>query len=90
MIVSASDNEITKAQKLLAENGIWVEPASAASIAGMKKMIEGGQIKLNGKTIVAVCTGHGLKDPDIISRNFKSPMIIPADLISLEKEIFHG
>jgi len=90
MIVSATDEEILAAQDLLAASGIWVEPASAAGIAGLKNKINDGTIDLEGKLVVAVCTGHGLKDPDIIAAKFKQPKILPPDLMTLEKEILHG
>ena len=89
MIISATDEEILAAQDLLAASGIWVEPASAAGIAGLKKKIADGTIDLDGKQVVAVCTGHGLKDPDIITQEFKQPKILPPDLSILEKEILH-
>jgi len=90
MIVSVTDEEILTAQDLLAASGIWVEPASAAGIAGLKNKIYDGTIDLEGKQVVAVCTGHGLKDPDIIAAKFKQPKILPPDLMTLEKEILHG
>ncbi|OGZ06406.1 MAG: threonine synthase [Candidatus Lloydbacteria bacterium RIFCSPHIGHO2_01_FULL_54_11] len=65
-MLAASDAEILDAQKLLASEGIWVEPASAAPLAGLMKDIKAG-CNLNGKTVVLVCTGNGLKDPDIVS-----------------------
>ena len=84
MIISVTDEEILAAQNLLAASGIWVEPASAAGIAGLKKKINDGTIDFEGKQVVAVCTGHGLKDPDIIAAKFKQPKILPADLMALE------
>ncbi len=89
MIISATDEEILAAQNLLAASGIWVEPASAAGLAGLKKKIKDGTIDLKGKQVVAVCTGHGLKDPDIITAKFEQPKIIPPDLTILEEEILH-
>ncbi len=89
-IISASDEEILAAQRLLADSGIWVEPASAAGIAGLKKEIESGRFEPKGKTIVAVCTGHGLKDPTVITDTFEKPRVLPATLEALEKEIIHG
>jgi len=85
MIVSATDEEILAAQNLLAASGIWVEPASAAGIAGLKNKINDGTIELEGKQVVAVCTGHGLKDPDIIAAKFKQPKILPPNLTTLEE-----
>ncbi len=62
---TVSDSEILKAQRDLAtKEGIFVEPASAASIAGLKKMIESGDID-RSEVVVCVATGHGLKDPSV-------------------------
>ena len=64
-ILAVSDDEIIAAQKLLAGEGIWVEPASAAGLAGLIKEANSGLV-LDAKQVVIVCTGHGLKDPDIV------------------------
>ena len=62
---TVSDEEILNAQKLLARTeGIGVEPASAASIAGLKKLVDEGVID-KGETITCVVTGHLLKDPNV-------------------------
>ena len=90
MIVSATDEEILSAQKLLASSGIWVEPASAAGIAGLRKNIEEGNIDIKGKQVVAICTGHGLKDPDIIIGEFIHTKVLPPNLTILEQEILNG
>ncbi len=65
-MLSVSDAEILDAQKLLASEGVWVEPASAASLAGLIKETKAGT-NLSGKKIVLVCTGNGLKDPDSVT-----------------------
>ncbi len=65
---SVSDEEIIKAQKLLArKEGIFVEPASASSIAGLIKLLDEGVID-RSERIVCITTGHGLKDPDAAIR----------------------
>jgi len=65
-ILSATDNEIRRAQRLLADHeGIFGEPASAASVAGLIKARRTGLIKRRN-AIVCVITGHGLKDQSII------------------------
>lgn len=90
MIISVTDNEILSAQKLLASSGIWVEPASAAGVAGLIKQSEENRISFRNKKIVAVCTGHGLKDPDIITENYKKPKVFPSDLSALEEAILNA
>ena len=85
-IIAVSDAEILSAQKILASEGVWVEPASAAGLAGLIAESTVGKFDARGKRIVVVCTGHGLKDPSIITESFTSPKIIPANyeaLISL-------
>jgi threonine synthase len=67
---SVSDNEILEAQSLLAKyEGLFVEPASASPIVGLKKVLDTGFVSKNEK-IVCVATGHGLKDPQIILNNY--------------------
>jgi threonine synthase len=84
-IVAATDEEILAMQRRLAAEGIWVEPASAAGLAGLANEIQAGTIELAGKRVVAVCTGHGLKDPGIITASMPEPVRIPAELGVLEK-----
>jgi len=78
-IDKVTDEEILSAYKLLAKTeGIFVEPASAAPIAGLIKCIEAGLIP-RGSYVTATCTGHGLKDPDTaISKAGFQPSIVPA------------
>jgi len=77
---SVSDEEILKAQKLLAsKEGIFVEPASASSLAGLIKLKELSLIEPD-ESYVLITTGHGLKDPNIIIENFKLPEPIEPSL----------
>lgn len=62
---AVSDTKILEAQKLLAGEGIWVEPASATGLAGLISEIKSGA-NFDGKRVVIVATGNGLKDPDIV------------------------
>jgi threonine synthase len=65
---TVSDREILQAQRdLAAKEGIFVEPASAASIAGLRKIRESGDID-RSDLVVCVTTGHGLKDPSVADR----------------------
>ena len=82
-----SDEEITSAQKLLAQTeGIFVEPASASSIAGLIKLIDKGIIDKDEK-IVCITTGNGLKDPDAAIRASDKPIEISCDMEILNKII---
>lgn len=83
-IIAVSDQQILDAQRELAGSGIWVEPASAASLAGVFDQAESGQIDFREKLVVCVCTGHGLKDPDIITKGFQPAASIPARLDALK------
>jgi threonine synthase len=53
-------------------------------LAGLAKQVRRGELDPHGKRIVAVCTGHGLKDPDVITRSMEAPQVLPADLDRLE------
>lgn len=80
---SVTDAEILAMQRELArKEGIGVEPASAASVAGIKKLAESGAID-RSERIVCVVTGHLLKDPDTVIRQCEPPTEIDADLPSL-------
>lgn len=89
-IIAVSDDEILAAQKILAGYGIWVEPASAAGLAGLKAQIEAGVIDPKGKRIVMICTGHGMKDPDIIVQHAQAPARIPVDFDQIYRYILDG
>lgn len=63
-ILAATDEEILEAYQLIARTeGVFAEPGSCASIAGVKKQVDAGLLE-KGTTVVAVLTGNGLKDPD--------------------------
>jgi threonine synthase len=61
---SVSDEQIFEAKAALAKDGVGCEPASAASVAGIQKLVQSGKIE-DGADVVAVLTGHQLKDPEI-------------------------
>ncbi len=78
-IIAVSDAQILNAQHILASEGVWVEPASAAGLAGLIAETSQGTLDAKGKRIVVVCTGHGMKDPSIITESFKAPQVILPD-----------
>jgi threonine synthase len=87
-IIAVSDDAILAMQRALARlEGIWVEPASAAGLAGLAHEISAGHFEPKGRRIVAICTGHGLKDPDIITREMTRPLVVPPRLDALEEVI---
>lgn len=76
---TVSDDEILDAQMYLARTeGIGVEPASAASIAGLKKLVENGEID-KGERVVCIVTGHVLKDPNIAIDACEEPTSVSSD-----------
>lgn len=85
VIDSVTDDEILKAYSMLAaEEGIFGEPASAASVAGLIKSVENG-LSLKKKKAVCIITGNGLKDPDTALKQAPSLIEAPADLAVIEK-----
>lgn len=90
LIDMVSDDEILAAYKLLAvREGVFVEPASAASVAGILKLARRGAFKAAGpKTrIVCVLTGHGLKDPDRAIASVEKPVVLEPRAEAILKEI---
>ncbi|MFA7080401.1 MAG: threonine synthase, partial [Candidatus Bathyarchaeia archaeon] len=84
---TVTDEEILNSQKLLAQiEGIFVEPASAASIAGLNKLIKRGII-LEDERVVCVTTGHGLKDPDTAVKMSEKPIEVDAEMTAIEEAL---
>jgi threonine synthase len=79
-----SDEEILDAQRTLARSaGIFVEPASAAGIAGLLKCHAAGNIP-EGSTVVVTVTGHGLKDPEVaVENSLAKSTVVDANLDSV-------
>jgi threonine synthase len=85
-----TDSEILRVQKLLAQNeGVFCEPASATSLAGVLMDLERGKIA-EGSTIVCTLTGHGLKDPDTAIAQSTKPVTVEATRSSIEKIILEN
>ena len=66
-IISVSEQEIADAKAMIGRDGIGCEPASATTVAGMKKLVAAGDIR-SGDSVIGVLTGHVLKDPDYVSQ----------------------
>ncbi|MFD3446779.1 threonine synthase [Microbacteriaceae bacterium 4G12] len=79
-IDEVSDQNILEAYELLAKKeGLFAEPGSCASIAGVFKQVQRGEIA-KGSRVVAILTGNGLKDPDIAIETKKiKPIVLPND-----------
>ncbi len=85
VIDCVSDEEILTAYKLLAvKEGIFGELASAASVAGLIKMVKQG-LDLRGKKVVCIITGNGLKDPSIPIRHAEPFLELPPDIATIEQ-----
>jgi threonine synthase len=89
-----SDEEILEAQAWLArQEGIFVEPASAASIAGLFKCCESKDAAYSFQKIpeqsrlVCTVTGHGLKDPDVIIEQMKELKSVPASVNDVRRAV---
>lgn len=79
LINYVTDEEILEAYRAIASReGIFAEPGSAASIAGVYKMKREGYFK-GGETVVCVLTGHGLKDPNIAVQTVNTEPLVVAD-----------
>ncbi|MFN8045620.1 MAG: threonine synthase [Dermatophilaceae bacterium] len=87
LIDSVTDEQILDAHRILSSTeGIFVEPGSAASIAGLLKMADAGRVPA-GATIVCTVTGHGLKDPQWALRTADGhevqPVRVGVDVVSV-------
>ena len=87
-IDAVSDEEILSAYRLLARReGVFGEPASAASVAGVMKMARNG-MDFRGQRVVCVITGSGLKDPDLAAQQIDIPLQrVAPDLEAMERAL---
>jgi len=82
-IGAVTDGQILEAQRLLARTeGVFAEPASCAPIAGLLQLAAQGKIASN-QCIVAVLTGNGLKDPDVVVERLDSPVTVAPELAAV-------
>lgn len=91
VIESVTDEQILEAHRWLsAQEGVFVEPASAAGVAGILKKYRAGELAA-GQTIVITVTGHGLKDPEWALRNLDGSPVEPRkvefDVVSVAREL---
>jgi len=89
LIDMVTDEEIIVAYKILAAGtGVFVEPASAASVAGILKLTQRDYFRpFAGQRIVCTLTGHGLKDPNIAIKNITQPVSVAPERKVILKEI---
>lgn len=84
VIDAVTDEEIIEVYKFIAsKEGIFCEPASAASLAGVIKLSKKGYFK-DGETVVCTLTGNGLKDPDSALRVSEEPIKVKAEVSAVE------
>jgi len=82
-----TDQEIIEAYQLIAQKeGIFVEPASAASVAGVIKLARNGKIP-EDSVVVCILTGHGLKDPDNAILFGSKPTFVPCKVEEVAKRL---
>ena len=74
-IITVSEQEIADAKAVIGREGIGCEPASATTVAGIKKLVASGHIRPE-ENVVAVLTGHALKDPDYVSNYHRGTLAI--------------
>lgn len=88
--LAATDDEILAAYHLVASlEGVFVEPASAASIAGLLKSIDDGWVE-RGSTVVCTVTGNGLKDPDTALKDMPEVAALPVDPVLVVEQLGLG
>jgi threonine synthase len=85
-ILAVTDREILAAYRRVAREGLFAEPASAASVAGLLHLAAEGSLP-SGATAVCVLTGHGLKDPEWAIAGAGQPPIVPADPAAVAAEL---
>ncbi|KRV49517.1 threonine synthase [Wenjunlia vitaminophila] len=90
LIEAVTDRQILSAYRLLASReGVFVEPASAASAAGLLAAAEAGRVE-PGQRIVCTVTGNGLKDPDWAVSGAPQPITVPVDADTAAKQLGLG
>jgi threonine synthase len=75
-VITVTEQEIADAKAVIGRDGIGCEPASATTVAGIRKLVSDGAIKEN-ESIVAVLTGHVLKDTDYVMKYHSQSLIAP-------------
>jgi len=95
-IEAVSDRQILEAYQLLAQHdGVFVEPASAASVAGLltKRAFLKHSVRTHARNardpllVVCILTGHGLKDPERAIASIRPPKTLPADLDTISRAV---
>jgi threonine synthase len=77
-IITVSEQEIADAKAVIGRDGIGCEPASATTVAGIRKLVAAGHIRPE-ENVVAVLTGHVLKDPDYVSHYHRGTLSLGSE-----------
>jgi threonine synthase len=85
-IAAVTDRQILAAYRRVAHEGLFVEPASAASVAGMLQLHDEGRLPA-GATVVCILTGHGLKDTEWAIAGAARPVTVAADAEAVADEL---
>jgi threonine synthase len=85
-IMAVTDRDILAAYRRVAHEGLFAEPASAASVAGLLRLSAEGRLQ-GGSTVVCVLTGHGLKDPEWAVTGAAEPTTVPANADAVAAEL---
>ena len=85
-IMAVTDRDILSAYRRVAREGLFAEPASAASVAGLLRLSAEGTLA-RGSTVVCVLTGHGLKDPEWAITGAAEPSTVPAEPDAVAAEL---
>lgn len=85
-ITKVTDREILASYRRLAREGLFAEPASAASVAGLLHVVAEGRIP-RGSTVVCILTGHGLKDPEWALSGASHPVAVPPEPEAVAAEL---
>jgi threonine synthase len=96
VVLSVADEELLEAKAAIDASGVGCEPASAVTLAGLRRLIDRGQVKSSDR-VVAVLTGHILKDPGLLLRYHQEldppppganrPLVIDPDLREVERAL---
>jgi len=96
LVTAVSDREILEAKAVVDAAGIGCEPASAAAVAGTRRLVREGRVR-RGESVVAILTGHVLKDPGVVidfhrrrGKHRNPPVRIEARLSEVERLLKRG
>jgi threonine synthase len=77
-VITVTEQEIADAKAMVGRDGVGCEPASATTVAGIRKLVAAGHIRPD-ESVVAVLTGHVLKDPDYVSNYHRGTLALDSD-----------